>query len=800
MKQTILPIAMVFLFLAATFTNAKTTNKYGSSAQTISTGLSSTAATAAFESKFTPYFSFRTTHSTIRGNVIAPKDEDLFFLAKHWQLLSPSFKSLYLKATDLPSGWQTYDSPGGHFQIIYSLTGIDSVNKADSIGYSKDSWRIRQSVPNGIPDYVDEVAFAADSAWSMEVDRFGFNKPISYATSNYPSARYKILIRKFDDITESGYYGQTYPMALSGNGKGYSSYFELRSEWWVDQNWQKPGATNYTLYPENAARVTCMHEFFHSCQYAMIWQEIGNVLLDDFPIAWIEASAVLMENLGFDYINDFLQYVSSFFGNIQMNSFGYPPRSSMLTDGPTELDGYTNSIVTIYLYGYAYQQPGIGFIKDMFVRNFQNVTPFLNNLRASAASGGRNWCDILGAFFQSSYYTGSRALPNRFIAEASLVPDSWSYAIDGSDQNTSIAKNVASFGMNTFAVTNSGNSAGSLKIDFAGDSLPQSDTDTNPVWSVNCILKHDNIPSHDSLFSMVLSGKNKGNAVIGAWPNFKEALVITTNAKNDHTRKASVSFTTCQVSITKGKQGLYSAEGISSGAPNALVNVTANEDLFCDMTIARKSPTQQMTDTATLSALASSGTIYDISFPQTWPSMSSMSLTIKESYSAVMKIADTNKSVQSSFSIFQWDNTKKHWTMIDNVVSSFADSEFQWQCQLSAQGLYGVFGPLVNGPSPTVDVFPNPIHTKSGNVVKILGQNILEVWISTVDGLLISHGIKGNAALGHSLTEVGSGFWWKLTNNAGKPVSPGVYLAAIGYKDTTTKGMKKKIQKIFVLP
>ena len=783
---------MLFLATVSTLANAKTA--YNAVHQTVlsSANTSSEAALAAvFESKFTPYFSARLTHSKSSRTVIAPTDADLFFLAKHWQYFSSAFKSLYLKAADLPSGWQTYDSPGGHFQIIYSLTGIDSVNKADSIGYSKNSWRTRQNAPNGVPDYIDEVAYAADSAWSMEVDRFGFNKPFSYITSSYPSDRFKILVRKFDDITEAGYYGQTYPMFPSGNAHGYSSYFELRSEWWVDDIWNGSGTTNYTLYPENAVRVTCMHEFFHTIQYAMIWQEVDNVWLDDFPISWTEGTAVLMENLGFDYVNDFLQYLDGFFAN---------PQKPMLVDDLSDPNRvYTNSIVTIYLYNFAYQQPGIGFIKDMFTRNYQKVTPFLDNLRASAGAGGRTWSDILGSFFQASYYTGTRAVANRFIAESPLITNTWSYKKDGTDQNTSVTKSVEGFGMNTFAVSNSGPSAGSLRIDFAGDSLNPSNKDTNTIWSINCILKRDNMAAHDSLFSMSLTNQYKGNSVISGWPAFAEALVIVTNGKNDTSRNATVSFTTCDLSIAKGKQGSYTSDG-ATVAPNATVNVSANEDLFCDMALARKPLSQQFIDSATRFSLASSGSLYDISFPQTWSSLAAMTLTINEPYASIMKIADSNKTIQSSFSIYQWDNGKQKWTILKTSSFSQVDSVFQWQSAITSPGLFGVFGPLVNGPSPSVDVFPNPVHLRNNGALKMLGQNILEVWISSVDGTLISHGIKGTSAVDHSLSEVGSGFWWKLTNNINKPVSPGVYIAVIGYKDSTTKGMKKKMQKIFVLP
>ena len=66
-----------------------------------------------------------------------------------------------------------YQSQRGIFEIYYATSGDDSVESADVYGYGAGTWR-EATGPNGVPDYIDEVAWAFDSAWSMEIDQFQF--------------------------------------------------------------------------------------------------------------------------------------------------------------------------------------------------------------------------------------------------------------------------------------------------------------------------------------------------------------------------------------------------------------------------------------------------------------------------------------------------------------------------------------------------------------------------------------------------------------------------------------------------
>ena len=62
-------------------------------------------------------------------------------------------------------------SPSGRFSIEYWTSGVDSVSILDV------------SPPNGVPDYVDQVATDLDYSWATEVDGLGFDAP---ATAGLP--------------------------------------------------------------------------------------------------------------------------------------------------------------------------------------------------------------------------------------------------------------------------------------------------------------------------------------------------------------------------------------------------------------------------------------------------------------------------------------------------------------------------------------------------------------------------------------------------------------------------------------
>ncbi len=134
----------------------------------------------ALENRLRPYLERRINHSpaTAQNQL---NESDLFLLAKLWNSLSPEFRQLYQEATQIPSGDTYYVSPSGHFEVYYTTKGADRISATDNYGFgAAGNWRTKNNQPNGVPDYVDEVAWDLDSAWSMEIGQFNYIQPIPY--------------------------------------------------------------------------------------------------------------------------------------------------------------------------------------------------------------------------------------------------------------------------------------------------------------------------------------------------------------------------------------------------------------------------------------------------------------------------------------------------------------------------------------------------------------------------------------------------------------------------------------------
>jgi hypothetical protein len=492
------------------------------------TGVTSSSFVRGFEARLRPFFeSKRAGARALRTLPPAqfPGETDLLRLTSLWSSLSPEFKALYKQATQIPNNYSMYVSPGGHFEVYYCALSSDTssgVAAADTMGYGGSfDWRTKTNGPNGIPDYVDEVAFALDSSRSMMVDRFNFAPPLPNKDSAHTSDRYRLVITYI-----GSYYGVTYPDGkVVAADKGYSSHIELRNNW----NGSEWSAKQYDVHPANGIRVTCAHELFHGVQYAMTWNLPEISSLDDFPLSWIEGSAVLMEELGFDYINDYLQYTTLFFNNPQMSFLDQSGSNSV----------YTNGLLAKYLFEKSTGTPRIDFIRDIFFTNYAQVTPFHENLRAtSIASTGSPWAIVLNRFHTASYYSGMRADTSRFCADAGLMGQ-WNYSRADFADSAAVTKTINPYGMQPFVFVSDTGDFDTLSVSITATQSP--DTLPYPRWGASCIIRGPAM--RDSLLSLSIDTLGRATCRITGWKSRNELLVILSNGHPSDARNATVTLT-----------------------------------------------------------------------------------------------------------------------------------------------------------------------------------------------------------------------------------------------------------------
>ncbi|MFD2531366.1 T9SS type A sorting domain-containing protein [Gracilimonas halophila] len=170
---------------------------------------------------------------------------------------------------------ESYISPSGKFEVIYYTSGGDSVSLEDNDN-------------NGTPDYVERVAEAADSSYRHMVNTLGYPDPIYGNTNPYP-----VYIESMGGIYGFADYGfernlaaDTF-IAINNNFDGFPD------------NTHPAGITVGAIY------VTMAHEFKHAIQY------IQNNWSGESDL-WLEMDATLMEEVVYDNVNDYYNYIYNF--------------------------------------------------------------------------------------------------------------------------------------------------------------------------------------------------------------------------------------------------------------------------------------------------------------------------------------------------------------------------------------------------------------------------------------------------------------------------------------------------------
>ena len=145
---------------------------------------------------------------------------------------------------------------------------------------------------DGIPDFVQEVASALDSAYVLEVEILGYPEPIKDGGEGGDDA-WDVYLH---DLGHLSTYGFTNPERRVGNSS--TSYIEM------DNDFQDPVFPTKGL---DAVHITAAHEFFHMIHYTYYGRSGWEW--------WMEISSTWMEDVAYDDVNDYYNYLSFFFNH-----------------------------------------------------------------------------------------------------------------------------------------------------------------------------------------------------------------------------------------------------------------------------------------------------------------------------------------------------------------------------------------------------------------------------------------------------------------------------------------------------
>ncbi|MFP4680942.1 MAG: hypothetical protein ACLFQB_10725 [Chitinispirillaceae bacterium] len=766
-------ILLLLLFLLGSGSNAKTRHSYSEHRARFSSAAKQTLSPSELENRFRPYLQQRT--ERIKGEARRrsrsrsfeiPRRTHYLALMKAWDKLSPEFKQLYKQATSIPSSFSSYLSPKGHFELFYTTTGRDSVDITDTVGFGAGGdWRQKEFSPNGIPDYIDEAAFALDSAWSMIVDRFGFSEPLASPGPDNSTDRYKVMFMR---QANSSFYGITHlDGKQSDSDRGYLSHIEVNSNW-SHPSWEPYG---YDKEPYNALRVTCAHEFFHAVQYAMVWDVKFNILLDSYPLTWTEGSAVLMEELAFGYVNDYIQYANDYFLN---------PRITMLDENSNSGTEYINSILLKFIYEKVAPYDSIKLVKDIYTCNYEQKTPFYTNLEHQTEATGMLWVDILNGFHTESFFTGSRSRPGMFIADAELM-DQWVLPLESPSTDT---KSVKPYGMEVFSYKPHIEHTDTLKLIFDGDTEAEGQ---NRSWAAKVITRSNK----DSVLNVNLDENGKGMLDIPGWKQKSKCVVVVTNGNHTQTRNMSIILESCPITMNPDETETLSVSSESSAAD---LSIKALQPLGCEASIDTASA-DSLLGTIADRTLHSASAFFDLHTPSTWFGSAQINLQIsipKEHFSTLPTTAD-------SASIHRWNSNSATWEQINSTFAENNDS-LLWSVEIEKSGLYAVLF-RKNQPSASVlNIFPNVVNLSSGKPIRIEGATVYDVKIFSMDGTLVCRERNPDQFSTSIRRNSWGGVEWNLKNSRGKRIAPGMYLIAVSALDQSTMQKKTVKQKIMIVP
>ena len=256
-------------------------------------------------------------------------------------------------------------SPSGIFRIHYDTTGFSVPSYINSASIEAN---------------VQEVVKAIDSTYSFEVDYLGYPQPPSDGNEGGDNL-YDIYIFR------TGFYGSTTPEnIINAEQQTYTSYIEIDPKF----------GDEFFTHGIDAMRVTVAHELHHAIQ-------IGNYTLryneDGF---FYEITSTAMEEFVFDDVNDYFQYLSSYFAH---------PDKPM-----PQQNGYNMAIWNIYLA----ETFGFDILKAQWelMPDFRAITSINNSIINEGSSLPRE----LNKFGIWTFFTNYRAIPGIYFKDAAEFP------------------------------------------------------------------------------------------------------------------------------------------------------------------------------------------------------------------------------------------------------------------------------------------------------------------------------------------------------------------------------------------
>lgn len=267
-------------------------------------------------------------------------------------------------------------SPSGRFKIHYTDIGSDAVPIEDLNN-------------NGIPDFVEEVTQAFENSYQVEVNQLSYQEPPDDA--GVDGAEYDVYIENLG----SNFYGFTQPESdpPETHQNDRRSYIVIDNDFSLHFTRGVP-----------AAKVTAAHEYLHAIQFGY-----RNFSLVNDERYYYEFCSVWMEDVVYDDVNDYYQYLPTFFRrtNIPFNTFDH-------------FGHYLGQALWNHFLVKKYDDFSV--IRRTW-EIMQDDKPVLDAIDLSLKEKGSSFINDFSEFAVWNYFTGIRADPINFYDESTAYPE-----------------------------------------------------------------------------------------------------------------------------------------------------------------------------------------------------------------------------------------------------------------------------------------------------------------------------------------------------------------------------------------
>ncbi len=309
-----------------------------------------------------------------------------------WSGLSSVAKSELSGLLVRPERQTSRLSPSKRFRVHYDTSGVHTPAMITSTG-------IPMQKPGTHEQYVDSVAAIFDQVWRLQVEQLGYAPPPS-DNGQGGGNEYDIYIGDLG----TGTFGQTSwtlnDAIPGGPTQRYSTFIEVDNDY---LGYRTPGL--------NGLRVTAAHEFHHAVQIGTtgIWSTVPR-----YDFYFYELSAVWMEDVVFDDVNDYLFDLPSFFHGFRelQTQRSYPFTSY----GLATYFGYERSVFAHFLA----RRFGTDVMREIW-EGMRSV-PVLATLERVLKTKGADLATEFALFGVWNFYTADRADTLRYYPEGHLYP------------------------------------------------------------------------------------------------------------------------------------------------------------------------------------------------------------------------------------------------------------------------------------------------------------------------------------------------------------------------------------------